>query len=183
MIKTPLYGHTSEDSAYNVSDYPYSFKLRCRIRYWLESSPNKGYRFVSQTENPKTLRWNAPKKSTYHKVCMCMYLDEKGYVQYAVVNEYTSAEDALKFVHTFIAGADRALQDSIQVWCAAKVAYARKGARGEIVWSINGVSQPVSDDDKARYATEAAMWLEALQCCNAAIQNAPSGPMGDMKEV
>ena len=63
--KTPLYGHTSEATAYVVADYPYGFRERTQIRYWLEHKPKKGWRFVSQTLNPKTSRWNKPKASTY----------------------------------------------------------------------------------------------------------------------
>ena len=62
-----LKGHTSPETAYVVDDYPYGFRLRCKIRYWLEFDPKKGYRFCSQTTNPKVTGevWNKPKKSTY----------------------------------------------------------------------------------------------------------------------
>ena len=59
-----LKGHTSADTAYVVDDYPYGFRLRTQIRYWLETNKN-GTRFVSQTLNPKTGAWNKPKASTY----------------------------------------------------------------------------------------------------------------------
>jgi len=36
-----------------VEDYPYGFRLRCKIRFWLEYAPKRGFRFVSQTTNPK----------------------------------------------------------------------------------------------------------------------------------
>lgn len=44
-----LSGHTSPETAYIISDYPYGFRLRCKIRYWLEYKPNSGYRLVSQS--------------------------------------------------------------------------------------------------------------------------------------
>ena len=28
--------HISPETAYVIDDYPYGFRLRCRIRYWLE---------------------------------------------------------------------------------------------------------------------------------------------------
>jgi hypothetical protein len=61
MLK-PLTGHTSPETAYVVEDYPYGFKLRCKIRYWLEFSSAKGFRFCHQTTNPKKAVevWNAP---------------------------------------------------------------------------------------------------------------------------
>ncbi len=52
-----LLGHTCQQNAFYVSDYPYGFRLRCRIRYWIETAEKgakKGeMRFVSQTTNPK----------------------------------------------------------------------------------------------------------------------------------
>jgi hypothetical protein len=62
-----LKGHTSAESAFTVDDYPYGFRLRCKIRYWLEYQPKKGFRMWSQTTNPKRAGhpWNKPKASTY----------------------------------------------------------------------------------------------------------------------
>src|SRR3990170_1289756 len=76
--KRALYGHTSEATAYLVADYPYGFRERTQIRYWLEGKPKKGWRFMSQTLNPKTSRWNKPKASTYTEWGAAMYLDDKG---------------------------------------------------------------------------------------------------------
>ena len=69
-----LHGHTSEETAYLVDDYPYGFRLRCKIRYWIETTKN-GQRFCSQTTNPKRpgTVWNKPKKSTY---CALMVLTQ-----------------------------------------------------------------------------------------------------------
>src|SRR5262245_6760588 len=76
-----LTNHTSPDTAYLVTDYPYGFRLRCQIRYWIETTKH-GQRFVSQTSNPKRagLVWNKPKPSTYSDLRV-MYLDENGHVQ------------------------------------------------------------------------------------------------------
>ena len=53
-----LLGHVDADTAYVVDDYPYSYRLRCRIRYWIDAdtrrSSHAGWqRFVSQTTNPR----------------------------------------------------------------------------------------------------------------------------------
>jgi len=86
---TPLPGHTSPETAYVVDDYPYGFKLRCKIRYWLEYAPKKGFRFCSQTTNPKKVGevWNAPKKSTYSMLGV-MGLDEQGHVKWTACGIY-----------------------------------------------------------------------------------------------
>ena len=64
-----LTGHTDPDTALVAGDYPYGFTLRTEIRYWLETcrkgAKEGNVRFVSQTKNPDTGRWNKPKASTY----------------------------------------------------------------------------------------------------------------------
>jgi len=96
MIKQLLSGHTSPETAYLVEDYPYGFRLRCSIRYWLEFSATKGARLVSQTTNPKKNNiWNKPKASTYCRFGGAMYLDENNHVQWKGAHEYMEL-DALK---------------------------------------------------------------------------------------
>lgn len=78
----PIYGATSEETAYLVEDYPYGFRKRTSIRYWVERN-KKGYRFVSQTLDPKRNRWNAPKASTYTQGPLFMYVNkETGHVNH-----------------------------------------------------------------------------------------------------
>lgn len=55
---------TSEAHPAEVDDYPYGRK-RTEARFWVEKAGKKGVRTVKQTLNPKTRRWNMPKKSTY----------------------------------------------------------------------------------------------------------------------
>jgi hypothetical protein len=84
---TVLTGHTSPDTAYLVEDYPYGRRLRCKIRYWIETAA-KGtargqQRFMAQTTNPRSPEphdvWNRPKASTYSQI-MVMYLDDIDHV-------------------------------------------------------------------------------------------------------
>lgn len=75
-----LYNHTSQDTAYLVEDYPWGFKLRTKIRYWIESKKSFGQRFASQTINPKTNKWCAPKYSCYSHIVV-MYLNEIGHIK------------------------------------------------------------------------------------------------------
>lgn len=55
-----LHGHDSVMTAYVVDDYPFSFQIRCRIRYWVETAEKgqkKGMqRVVAQTSHKS---WNA----------------------------------------------------------------------------------------------------------------------------
>lgn len=98
-----LFNHTSFDTAYRVEDYPYGFKLRTTIYYWLETVAKKGDRFCSQTINPKNGKLNAPKKSTFCQLGV-MYLDEKKHVHWSGVSIYTEREKLKAFVNAF--GAD-----------------------------------------------------------------------------
>ena len=83
-----LVGHVSPETAFVVDDYPYGFRLRTEIRYWIETKPKKGQRFVSQTLNPKTGRWNKPKASTYSPLLVMVRNPENGYVSVEGLRSY-----------------------------------------------------------------------------------------------
>lgn len=91
------FGHTDEDSAILVDDYPYGRRVRTQIRYWIETTKN-GDRFCSQTLNPKTGRWNKPKKSTYSPVGVIFIEDETGYVRWVSVTHYSNDEWLAHFI-------------------------------------------------------------------------------------
>ena len=88
-----LRGHTSPESAFIVNDYPYGFRLRCKIRYWLEKRHGRGYRLMSQTSNPKPAGeiWNQPKASNYCLGLCFMFLNERGHVQWTCRDAFTLA--------------------------------------------------------------------------------------------
>lgn len=90
--KEILRGHTSKETAYVCDDYPYGFRLRCKIRYWLEFRPNKGHRFVSQTTNPKVQGveiWNKEKASTYTSGFPIMFNDQNNHTHWDVLDFYS----------------------------------------------------------------------------------------------
>lgn len=58
-------------------DYPYGRDV-CHITFDIEFKKKKGFRFVTQTTNPKTGRVNAPKRSVYSDF-MAMIKDERGH--------------------------------------------------------------------------------------------------------
>lgn len=90
-----LQGHVSPETAYEVHDYPYGFRLRCKIRYWIETKGGKD-RLVSQTTNPKNGYWNKPKAGVYCYLIV-MYLDEKGHVAHSSVSPYFSPAQFQEF--------------------------------------------------------------------------------------
>jgi hypothetical protein len=120
-----LKGHVSPETAYVVNDYPYGFRLRCKIRYWLEFKANKGFRFVSQTTNPKRPGevWNKPKASTYYRFGGAMFLDDEGHVQWAGLSEYSGGAEASAFKEKYGEAVPEAGKPTMNQWVAAKVAY------------------------------------------------------------
>jgi hypothetical protein len=120
-----LVGHTSPETAYVVDDYPYGFRLRCKIRYWLEYKAKKGFRLVSQTTNPKRPGevWNKPKASTYCKFGGCMFLNEEGHVNWAGLSEYSNGQEAKNFADKYGEGVPEAGRALLNKWVAAKLAY------------------------------------------------------------
>jgi len=82
-----LNGHRSFETAYKVENYPYGFRLRCTIFYWVETTKKRGDRFCTCTIDPRNGRLNKPKKSTYAPF-MYLYLDEIGHVQYGAIDAY-----------------------------------------------------------------------------------------------
>jgi len=60
------------------NDYPYG-SMKCYITFDVEFKPKKGYRYVTQTTNPKTGCVNKPKKGTYTSF-MCLQREKNGHV-------------------------------------------------------------------------------------------------------
>ncbi len=167
MIVTPLYGHDSEKTAYVVLDYPYGSWLRCQVRYWLEVSEQRGWRFVRQTSNPKksALTWNAPKKSTYVDFAAAMYLDEKGHVQWTGIHRYSEPQAIREFIDTFPKANLRRLVAFILVSAAHAKAY----AEGTTYMTVNGDRVVRTDADKERHQKSYAEWKELAEYVKTAV--------------
>jgi hypothetical protein len=132
-----LTGHVSPETAYVVDDYPYGFRLRCSIRYWLEFAPKRGFRLVSQTTNPKKANvWNKPKASTYCRFGGCMYLDDEGHVHWAGLTEYSSGAEAKAFAAKYGDGVPATGRGVLDKWVAAKLAYDAARTKAEQVAQV-----------------------------------------------
>jgi hypothetical protein len=138
MIKQILAGHVSPDTAYLVADYPYGFRLRCQIRYWLEFKKAQGVRLVSQTSNPKvsSLVWNKPKASTYCKFGGCMFLDEQDHVQWSGLNEYGDAAEATAWHEQYGQSNHPEAAALTDRWIAAKRKYEELRDAGKITITV-----------------------------------------------
>lgn len=155
-VRQPLYGHTSQETAYLVEDYPYSFRLRCKIRYWIEENDRHGFRFCSQTTNPRkdNAVWNKPKCGTYVLLSGCMYLDEKDHVQWAALGGYDSAEAVLTYIRTF----SQAPLDRVRAFVAEKIRYMQGKLDGRIVMTMNGKPCEYTEYQKNEDAIELGRW-------------------------
>jgi hypothetical protein len=127
-----LQGHTTPETAFVVDDYPYGFRLRCKIRYWLEYHPRHGFRLWSQTTNPKRGNiWNKPKASTYSRFGGCMFLDENEHVQWSGLTEYCDGAEAKAWSDQYREGVPEAGRAILDKWVAAKLAYDAKREGGD----------------------------------------------------
>jgi hypothetical protein len=149
---TPLYNHNSFETAYLVESYPYG-KLRCRIWFWLESDLKKGFRFVSQTENPKNGRMNLPKKSTYSKIAGCMFLNGEGHCTWTGITEYSDWTQALEFAKKF----PQSDLSTLKYWSSAKARYCNQ--------VIDSGKLALAETDSERYQTDYKGWTKVNLAC------------------
>ena len=107
-----LFNHTEENPLI-INDYPYGFRLRTQIKYWIETAPKKGDRFCSQTLNPKTGHWNAPKKSTYY--CIGIMLEnEIGHIKLHALSMF-DGDKAKTFIEK-IGGAEKLNKEQLKMY-------------------------------------------------------------------
>lgn len=137
MMTTELLGHTTPDTGYLVSDYPYGFTLRTEIRYWVETKKGFGQRLMSQTRNPKKPGhpWNKPKGSTYSAV-VALYLDPAtGYVEHAGLTGYSTEDTLAAFQARFpLTSAEPRNAQTL------KVLLAQHRAASKITWTVTSAA-------------------------------------------
>lgn len=107
---TLIIGARSPETSVLVSDYPYGRRLRCVMRYWLETKASHGTRLVSQTNNPKRpgLVWNKPHAGTYTHGAVVLHTDENAHVKERAFTDFNlststveQANYSLQQVETF----------------------------------------------------------------------------------
>jgi len=131
-----IYGHTSPETARVVDDYPYGFRLRCKIRYWVEYHAKRGFRMVGQTTNPKVAGevWNKPKASTYARFGLVMGIDDEGHIVNAdSLTEYNSLQECREFQAKHGAHMPTDAAELLALWIQKKQAFEDARARGQVV--------------------------------------------------
>lgn len=132
-----LTGHDSPDTAYLVPDYPYGFRLRTEIRYWVETKKGHGQRTMSQTRNPKRAGapWNAAKGSTYSPIRVLVLNLDSGHVEHHGLTGYADEAEIAAFVARFpLTCATERNAKTIEYMTARQRAHAR------IEWTITSGS-------------------------------------------
>ncbi len=116
-----LQGHISPETAYVVNDYPFGFRLRCKIRYWIETA-EKGakrgqMRFMAQTTDPRKPAefWNKPKAGVYHDLVVMFLDDENGHVQNDAIGMYGWPEHFAKFKQNYANQLDPAQRNRLEM--------------------------------------------------------------------
>lgn len=129
-----LLGHTSLETAYVVEDYPYGFRLRTSIRYWIETKKNFGQRFCSCTVNPKNGKLNKPKCGTYSEALVLGLNETSGHVTQAGVSNYSKADTIEFFTNQY------QLDEYQAAWCANAIRVKRQYAAKEAELAAKGES-------------------------------------------
>ena len=86
----------TEEEPFIIESYPYG-RFRTQMRVWVESVKKKGDRLCKQTLNPKTKKWNKPKKSTYDEIILLGIDVNSGHVKRFIT--FTHWDDEEKFKH------------------------------------------------------------------------------------
>jgi len=99
--KKYIYNAVDFDTAIEVNNYPWGFRLKTKVRYWIESN-NKGDRFIKRTLNPKTNEWCNPKKSTYSSVMVMTSKEEedKTFISYESISNFSDIKEVSLFENT-----------------------------------------------------------------------------------
>jgi hypothetical protein len=151
------------------ADYPGGFRKRLERRDWIEFKPNKGYRWVYQTRDKGSSRWNNPKPSTYSDWAAGLYLDEKGHIQWLSLGTFSDAPAFLRFIEMF-PKMDKEQRLNLMGVTAAMVSRRQANVlmlkQGRTGWTINNVPVPVKPGDVERAEEELAGWEKVLTKLN-----------------
>lgn len=129
--RTPLYGHTSEATAYLIDDYPCGRQARCQKKVWIEYKKTFGFRLVYRTTKAKpSTSWCAVKPGGYSKLAMCLYIDgDTGYVEHDALYEGSSIGHVKSFCESF----PGAVNADLVLFANLKAAYIRRRTTQEMI--------------------------------------------------
>jgi hypothetical protein len=120
----------SPETAVIIPDYPYGFRLRCMMRVWVEYKAGKGFRYCTQTSNPKKpgTVWNKPKAGTYSRVSMAIGQTPNGLLFPSSLTEYSDLDQYAAFVAEHGPALSHHAAASLEYFRSVKAAYEAKRA-------------------------------------------------------
>lgn len=80
------------ENPFVVEDYPYGFTLRTQMRVYVEIRNGFGMRYVTQTLNPKTGKWNKPKAGTYSRIIIVYQDPADGHIHQKAFSAWSDEE-------------------------------------------------------------------------------------------
>jgi len=134
-----------------VDDYPYGYRVRTQIRYWIETTKH-GQRFVSQTLNPKTGEWNKPKAGTYDEIKVMVLNEENGHIETESLRYNDNEEKITHFETIHAAALDERAHKLI------KHIRAHNRAMSKLTWTVG----PANDGEAHQTIDEQLAIINAL---------------------
>lgn len=117
-----------------VSDYPYGFRLRCTLFDYVEFNPKKGYRYCTQTTNPKAgHKLNKPKMSTYQHIIIRWYDKETNHIKWGGfdLNSDKGLNRASKFINEHF---DLFDADEIEYFAMQFLLFSKVSMQGTVIY-------------------------------------------------
>lgn len=160
-VVTPLYGHTSEETAYVVADQSWGTRLRCQARHWLEYKSKHGWRYVSQTSNPTKpgLYWSKPQRSTYVRIAANLYLNQDGQVGWRGITEVSTASE----VRAFLADFPETDLPLLVTFTQARSVWLQNYTLGTVYFAINGEKRERTEAEKAEDQRKYEDWHNLME--------------------
>lgn len=145
---------TSPETAVVIPDYPYGFRLRCMMRVWIEFRKGKGFRYCTQTTNPKKpgTVWNAPKCSTYARIAAAIGIDGEGHLFNATLTEYSDLPEYELFLSRVGENLCPEARASLAYFRDVKLAYAAKAAELGVSNIFDATPEHRAEIKKAAFA-------------------------------
>lgn len=144
----------SPETAVVIHDYPYGFRLRCQMRVWIEFKPGKGFRYCTQTTNPKKpgTVWNKPKAGTYWRVSCAIAQNCEGHLQPVGLNEFSSLAEYAAFLGAFAPNLSPAALGSATYFRDCKLAFEAKRESLGLVNVFDGTPEQMRECKAAALA-------------------------------
>lgn len=128
----------TEENPITIEGYPYGWK-RTQAQYWIETT-KRGQRVVFRTKNPKTQKWNKPKKSTYSDIRILYRNSENGHIENdGLTFAYTDAKRLSEFLNQFP-------EEKFSAWQKEKLRILRAILKTREYVSVSIVENPTPEE-------------------------------------